>query len=82
MIHDVVLYYHFLRNETATKALAEEPTQWVRDNFKTWMDQGHHPNITFFNTSSFGNVTTNATTTPATTVDPKIKQAKDAWLGW
>ena len=35
LIHDLVLQYHFLQSETATKALAEEPTQWVRDGFKT-----------------------------------------------
>ena len=38
LIHDVVLYYHVLRSETATKALTEEPTQWVQDDFKTWRD--------------------------------------------
>ena len=51
LIHVVVLYYHFLQSETATKTLAEEPAQWVREDFKTWRDQGCHPNIASYNTS-------------------------------
>ena len=81
LIHDVVLYYHFLQSETTTKALAEEPTQWVREDFKTWRDQGCHPNIASFNALLSG-ITTNATAPPATTVAPGIKKAEDAWMSW
>ena len=81
LIHDVVLYYHFLQSETATKALAEDPIQWVRDDFKTWRDQGRHPNIASFNTLSSSN-TTNTTAPPATTVAPEIKTLEDAWMSW
>ena len=81
LIHDVVLYYHFLQSETATKTLAEEPTQWVREDFKTWRDQGCHPNIASFNASSSSTIT-NATALLATTVTPEIKKAEDAWMSW
>ena len=78
LIHDIVLYYHFLQSGTTTKALTEDPIQWVRDDFKTWRDQGRHPNIASFNASSSGN-STNTTVPPATTVAPEIKKAEDAW---
>ena len=55
--------------------------QWVRDDFKTWRDQGRHPNIASFNTLSSSN-TTNTTAPPATTVAPEIKTLEDAWMSW
>ena len=79
LIHDVIFYYNFLQSETRTKALAEEPTQWVREDFKTWRDQGCHPNIASVNESLSG-TTANATAPPATTVTPEIKKAENAWM--
>ena len=40
LIHDLILYYHFLQGETITKALVEEPTNWVIEDFKDWREQG------------------------------------------
>ena len=34
LIYNIVLYYYFLQSETATKALAEEPTKQIIDDFK------------------------------------------------
>ena len=79
LIHNVVLYYHFLQSETATKALAEDPIKWVRNDFKTWREQRRHPTIASFNASLSGN-TTNTTASPATTVAPEIKKAEDVWM--
>ena len=57
LIHNLVPYYHFIQSKNTTKALAEEPTQWVREDFKTWRDQGYHPNIASYNAPLSGNIT-------------------------
>ena len=81
LILNAILYCHFLGNETTTKSLAEDPIQLVRDDFKTWRDQGRHLNIASFNALLSGN-TTNTTPPPATTVASEIKKAEDVWMSW
>ena len=74
LIHDVVLYYHFLQNDTTTKALVEEPGNWKREDFNDWRDQGCHPTIASANASLSG-TTTNATTS-STIASPEKRVQK------
>ena len=78
LFHDVVLYYRFLQSETATRALADDPENWMREDFKLWRDQGCHPTIASANASLFG-TTANATATP-TTATPEIKKTENVWM--
>ena len=79
LIHDVVLYYHFLQGETTTKALAEEPTNWVREDFKDWIEQGCYPIIASYNVSLAG-TTTIITAPTGPVVVPNIKKVEDSWM--
>ena len=73
--YDVVLYYRFIQSETATKALAEGPKNWVREDFKDWRDQGCHPTLASYNKSLAG-TTTPTTASIGPVVVPNIKKEK------
>ena len=79
LIHDVVLYYHFLQGKTTTKALVEEPKNWSREDFKYWREQGCHPTIASYNLSLVGTTTTTTAPTGPVVV-PNIKKAEGAWI--
>ena len=83
LINNVSLYYHFLQSDSTTKALADDPENWVVDDFKTWRDRGRHPDVASY-TASLADNATNTTTSAATStaVVPEIKAAEDAWLSW
>ena len=82
-IYNVILYYKFLRSDPGTIVLAEDPENWVKEDFKLWIDHGRHPTVdsakaASTNAASSGTTTTaNATATPAT-VCPDTKKAENA----
>ena len=80
LIHDIVLYYKFLLSDTATRTLAEDPENWVREDYKLWKNQGCHPTTASANAVSSG-TSANATASPAA-VCPDTKKAENAWMSW
>ena len=60
LINNVCLYYHFLRSDTTTKALVDDPENWVEDDFMIWRDQGRHPNAASYTALLAGSATTTA----------------------
>ena len=78
LTHDVILYYHFLRSETTTISLVEEPNNWVGEDFKVWREQICHLTITSYNASVASTNTTITPTGPIVVHD--VKKAEDAWI--
>ena len=78
LIHDVLLYYQFLYNDSK-EALADDPTQWVQGDFKKWRSQERHPSTTAHISSHASNTTTTST---ASVIISTTEKAEDAWLSW
>ena len=78
LIHDVLLYYHFLYNDSI-ETLANDPRNWVQADFKKWRSQGRHSSTTIFTAAQVGNTTTPPT---APVVVSATKKVEDAWLSW
>ena len=81
LVNEVLLYYTFLYQDDED-ALAKDPTQWKKRNFKKWKSRGYPLSTDAYNALKAGsntNVTLNTTNTAAT---PKTKLQDDAWLSW
>ena len=81
LVNDILLYYTFLYQDDKD-ALAEDPTQSDKRNFKKLKSRGYPLSTNTYNTSKAGsntNVTLNTTNTAATS---KTKSQNDAWLSW
>ena len=80
LIYDVVLYYKFPRSDAATRTLAKDPENWVKEDFELWIDQGCHS--TTASADPALSVTTANTTIPPAKVCPDTKKAENAWMSW
>ena len=82
LCNNVIVYYKFLRSDDTTKALANDPQNWVLDDFATWKDRGRHPTAASYAASIAGTTNTTNTTTTAATPPTLTKKAEEAWMSW
>ena len=68
LVNDVLLYYNFLyKDKEYTKA--EDPSQWIVQEFKIWKSEGYHMSTVAYNasqTANSANATLNTTAAAAT----------------
>ena len=83
LLNDVLLYYEFLY-EDKEYAKADDPTQWVKQDFKIWKHRGYHISTVAYNASLTTNSTagTATVTTPATAAAVKQKEEDGSFLSW
>ena len=79
MINDVLLYYKFM-SKNKDNVIAEDPVQWVMDEFKEWRINGFPISNAAYTASLAGTTTTTTSTGPA--VFSVSKKAKDALVSW
>ena len=85
LVNEVLLYYHFLCQDNKV-ADAEDPTLWVKEDFRKWESNGYPQSTEVLNaacasnTANASNATLNATNT---TVPASITELEeDVWLSW
>ena len=85
MVNDVILYYDFLYQDKEY-AKDDDPTQWIRQDFKIWKSWGYHNSTAAYTASLTVNTTTTAgaatVTTAATTAAVRQKEENDSFLSW
>mmetsp|Transcript_55057 Transcript_55057/g.61567 ORF Transcript_55057/g.61567 Transcript_55057/m.61567 type:complete len:307 (+) Transcript_55057:171-1091(+) len=77
-IHDVRLYYKFVR-ENGDKIMVENPDQWIEEDFEEWLDKERHPSNAVYTGSQASNTTTTSTTPVIVSVT--TKQKMHGWAG-
>ena len=82
MVNNILLYYDFLFQDKEY-AKADDPTQWIRQDFKIWKSQEYHKSTADYTASLAINTTTNAgaatVTTVATAAAAKQKEEADSF---
>ena len=68
LVNDVLFYYNFLYKDKEY-AKAEDPIQWIKQEFKIWKSKGYHVITVAYNalqTANSATVTLNTTAASAT----------------
>ena len=86
LVNDVLLYYEFFYQDKEC-AKADEPTQWIRQDFKIWKSRGYHVSTAAYNESLAVNTNAGAATVTTTATAAAVKQKEqkeedDSFLSW
>ena len=83
LVNEVLLYYQFLYADQEY-AKADDPIQWIKQDFKIWKIQGYHVSTAAYNASQAANsgTATATVTTTAAAATVKQKEQDDSFLSW
>ena len=83
LVNDALLYHGFLYLDNK-QAKADDPTQWIKQDFRLWKIRGYHKSTAAYNASLAVNTTAGAATvtTTATAAAVKQKEEDDSLLSW
>ena len=81
LVNDVLLYHNFLYKDKEY-AKAEDPVQWIKQEFKILKSEGYHVSTVAYNASQTANSATTTLNTTAAAATVKQKEQDDTFLSW
>ena len=73
LVNDVLLYYNFLYADQEY-AKADNPVQWIKQDFKIWKIWGYHVSTAAYNASQATNIAAGTATVTTTATAAAVKQ--------